>query len=345
MFIVKTSVRAFLFALLPLLFIHGVLFAMALLGSQTTPPMVAMPSPDRALGMLAVRVALDAAGLILGHFICRGFGVGSRGAYALIGGVAAAGGYALSLQQGLMLLPPFDGAIVTAGILPTLAGMVAGFIYGQFAGRESLVRDGGPPAAAMPATRPVPPVSFDGPVQVRTSTAAMFLASFIPAFLIAVLFFMLTYGLVSGIQDGPEEPLRFIWSRQIMALAVPAQMFLTTAMVTMIPGAIFVAIAHAVARALGRTRGLDYAGVGALVGLAFGVALIPFGGWPSFPFTGVGFLILPLAASGAIMMAVYRRFAGLEPRSLPEAVLATEIETLVPADHPSRHAHAVVLNG
>jgi hypothetical protein len=65
----------------------------------------------------------------------------------------------------------------------------------------------------------------------------------------------------------------------------------------------------------------------------------------SFPFTGVSFLILPLAAIGAIMMTVYRRFAGLEPRSLPEPVLVREVEALVPEDHPSRRNHVVVLNG
>jgi hypothetical protein len=139
--------------------------------------------------------------------------------------------------------------------------------------------------------------------------------------------------------------MRFDWSRQIMALALPAQMFLITAMTTMIPGAIFIAIAHAIARGLRRTTGLAYAGVGALVGLAFGIVLIPFGGMPSFPFTGVSFLILPLAAIGAIMMAVYRRFAGMEPRPLPEPVIATDLDALVPEDHPSRRAHAVVLNG
>ena len=350
MFIVKTSFRAFLFALMPLFFVHGVLLAMALLGSQTNPPSMALPPPDKAFGMLMLRVGIDAAGLMLGHFICRGFGVGSRAAYALIGAVAAAGGYAISIQQGLVPPSPYEGVTVTAGILPTLTGMVAGFLYGQFAGRENLVpvnteAAGTHAASVIAVAKPAPPTVFDGPVQVRTSIAAMFFASFFPAFLTAVLFFMMTYGFVSGVQDGPGEPMRFVWSRQIMALALPAQMFLMTAMTTMIPGAIFLAIAHAIARGLRRTSGLAYAGVGALVGAAFGIVLIPFGGLPSFPFTGVGFLILPLAAIGAIMMAVYRRFAGMEPQPLPEPVIATDLEALVPEDHPSRRVHAVVLNG
>ncbi len=50
--------------------------------------------------------------------------------------------------------------------------------------------------------------------------------------LTAVLFFMMSYSFVSGVQDGPGEPMRFVWSRQIMALALPAQMFLMTAMTT-----------------------------------------------------------------------------------------------------------------
>jgi hypothetical protein len=45
------------------------------------------------------------------------------------------------------------------------------------------------------------------------------------------------------------------------------------------------------------------------------------------------------------MMAVYRRFAGLEPRPLPEPVLATDRDALVPEHHPSRRTHVVVLNG
>jgi hypothetical protein len=329
--------------LLLLLLVHGMLICNMLAGSQANPPLMQLPPPDKAFGMLLLCVALDAAGPMIGHFICRGFGVGSRAAYALIGGVASAGGYAISLQQGLMPPLPYDGVAVTAGILPTLTGMVAGFLYGQFAGRESVQNAEAQPADSTSVAKPTPPAAFNGPVQVRTSIAAMFLASFIPALLVTTLIFMGTYVLVGGGHDGPGE--HFVWSRQIIALALPAQMFLMAAMTTIIPGAIFIAIAHGVARTLRRIRGLDYAGVGALMGVAFGIVLIPFGGWPSFPFTGVGFLILPLAVIGAIMMAVYRRFAGLEPRSLPEPILATEIESLVPEDHPSRHTHAVVFNG
>lgn len=150
--------------------------------------------------------------------------------------------------------------------------------------------------------------------------AAMALASLVPAFLATVFFFGVTYTLFSGIQESPD-PIRFNWSRQILVIAMPAQMLLITALTTALPGAVFVALAHGMARALRWTRGMQYAGAGALMGLALGVSLIPFGGMPAYPFTGVGFLMLPLAILGAIMMAIYRRFASLEPRSLPERCL------------------------
>jgi hypothetical protein len=370
MYITRTSIRAFLLALLPLFFIHAVLFAMALItpsaeGAATfseairsplppPPPAAALPLPDYVFGMLLLRVGLDALGLLLGHFVARRFLIGSRTAYALIGALAAATGYTIALRFGLSLLPPIEGAMVTAGILPTLAGLAAGFLYGQFAGRELVMS----PANAVRADEvaaqntgdtvksvPAPlPATFDGPVQVRTSFVATMLAAIVPAFLFSAWFFTFTWSLVSGVDANPGQ-MRFDWSRQVLAIAMPAQMFLINTIVTIVPGSIFVALAHAAARNLRWTSGLQYAASGALVGACFGIALVPFGGWPSWPFTGVGFLILPLAILGAIMMAVYRRLAGLEPRALPEAVLAREPETLVPEEHPSRRTHSVVLNG
>jgi hypothetical protein len=48
-----------------------------------------------------------------------------------------------------------------------------------------------------------------------------------------------------------------------------------------------------------------------------------------------------LATDGALL---YRRFAGLEPVPLPEAVIATDPNALVGADDPARHQHRVILS-
>jgi hypothetical protein len=193
MFVVKTSVRAFFVALLPLLVLHVLLFANSL-GEQATSNRAQLPPPDRAFVMLALRLALDLGGLVAGHFLARSFKLASRAIYALIGGCAAALGYALAYRNGLMLHQPYEGTVITAGILPTLTGIAAGFLYSQFAGREPVVSrvaqiitgsaaqvatttmpkpqvEPQIEARVMPPAAP-PPSSFDGPVQVRTSPPA-----------------------------------------------------------------------------------------------------------------------------------------------------------------------------
>ena len=44
------------------------------------------------------------------------------------------------------------------------------------------------------------------------------------------------------------------------------------------------------------------------------------------------------------MGVLYRRFAGIEPVPLPEAVIAADPNALVGADHPSRRQHGVILS-
>ena len=61
------------------------------------------------------------------------------------------------------------------------------------------------------------------------------------------------------------------------------------------------------------------------------------------PFASLAFLLIIATAYGAIMGALYRRFSGLEPVPLPEAVIASDANALVDADHPSRHQHRVIL--
>ena len=55
-------------------------------------------------------------------------------------------------------------------------------------------------------------------------------------------------------------------------------------------------------------------------------------------------LLIGAVAYGAIMGALYRRFAGLEPVPLPEAVIATDPNALVGADDPARHQHRVIIS-
>ena len=46
----------------------------------------------------------------------------------------AATSYLLAMRNGLLMFAPLAGSEITAGLLPTVAGALAGFLYGQFAG-------------------------------------------------------------------------------------------------------------------------------------------------------------------------------------------------------------------
>ena len=65
---------------------------------------------------------------------------------------------------------------------------------------------------------------------------------------------------------------------------------------------------------------------------------------PMVPLLEVSPLMMAAVGCGAIMGALYRRFAGLEPVPLPEAVIATDPNALVGADDPARHQHRVILS-
>jgi hypothetical protein len=95
---------------------------------------------------------------------------------------------------------------------------------------------------------------------------------------------------------------------------------------------------HHIARALRRSRGLEYAVLGGLLASLCGGVIAPFTALSS----PVTFLLVPAFVYGAIMGALYRRFAGLEPEPLPEPVIVTDVNTLVRADHSSRQGHSVV---
>jgi hypothetical protein len=328
MYIVKNSMRALIVALLPLAVAHAIWLAMALLGTQSTPALLDLPSPNRVLVFYVAQLAIDGALLFAGHLVLRERAISGRIAYALMGGVMGASSYAIAFRNGLLLSPPDPGSEISAGLLPTFAGMMTGFLYGQFAGLA--------PAAAWPkfsteglnASR-----RFDGPTRVRTSVAAIAIASVIPAVLTAVLSFTFAFMFVPpSLVPNDAAP--------IFLAALPAQIFLTTLTATVVPSAILVLSTHHIARAIRRSRGIEYSCLGSLLSALCSIVVAPF-----VPVSSIMFLLAPAVIYGAIMGALYRRFAGIEPMPLPEPVIVTDEDTLVPADHSSRQGHGVMFTG
>ncbi|OAF20212.1 hypothetical protein AXW67_33310 [Bradyrhizobium neotropicale] len=87
---------------------------------------------------------------------------------------------------------------------------------------------------------------------------------------------------------------------------------------------------------MGRRRTRHYAAIGAAIAVAWMLLL-------AFVVPLLTVLLVPAAFCGAVMGALCGRFAGIVPLPLPD-VIATDPNTLVGADHPSRHQHGVILS-
>src|SRR5438105_7477473 len=108
MYVVNNSSRALLVALIPLALAHAVLTAMALLGTMAAQP-ADVPAPDQVLLLYVVRLATDGALLFAGHLMLRQRAISSRPAYAAMGGVMAAAGYAIAIRYNFELVSPVGG--------------------------------------------------------------------------------------------------------------------------------------------------------------------------------------------------------------------------------------------
>ena len=330
MYVVKNSLRALLVALIPLGLVHAVLVAMALLGAKATE--VEVPAPDQALIFYVTCLVIDGGLLFAGHWLMRQQAISSRIAYALMGGVMAAIGYAIAMRNSVQLSTPEGGTVLSIGLLPTIAGMLSGFLYGQFAGLALA------PGVSLQSREGVSTRrGFDGPVRVRTSFAGIAIAATMPAVLTTVFSVMAVTLLPSYFKyltGGPGPVLA-----PVIAAAIPAQLCLAILVATIVPSAIFVLCLHHIARALQRDRAFEYAVVGGAMALVCGFVLSPLA-----PLAALSHLLMPAMACGAIMGALYRRFAGLEPLPLPEAVIASDPEALVGSDHPVRRQRSVILS-
>ncbi|MHC2619693.1 hypothetical protein ACVIW2_001725 [Bradyrhizobium huanghuaihaiense] len=327
MYLVKNSPRALLAALIPLAIVEAVLMVFAIAGGQVTDP-AGTPAPDKILVLFAGRMAINAAFLFAGHVVLRQWTISSRLAYGLMGGVMAAASYAIAIRNHIQLAAPGDGTVVTIGLLPTIAGMIGGFLYGQFAGLSPVARATGV-AAAADAPAVSPPIVFDGPVRVRTSIAGIAIAALMPTVLATLLPYTLVPLLMNGFADKSTA--------HIFAAVIPAQTFMVMMVISVIPSSIFMLCVHHVARAMSRRSAWEYAAIGGVAALACVLLLV-------LVLPILAALLVPAAFCGAVMGALYRRFAGLEPVPLPEAVIATDPNALVGADHPSRRQHGVILS-
>ena len=206
--------------------------------------------------------------------------------------------------------------------------MIAGFLYGQFAGLA--------PAARFPKLSYeglVTSLAFDGPTRVRTSVAAIVIAAMMPAVLTTVLSITLA-SLLPGFVELYELRFQSRHRRGVAGAAVPDLPGCDHPAVgdpRAVPSSHCEGTASSSRVGIRRGRRADGRDMRLLVS-------------PMVPLLSGSPLTMVAAAYGAIMGALYRRFAGLEPVPLPEAVIATDPNALVGADDPARHQHRVILS-
>lgn len=306
--VIRTSFRAFAFAVLFIAVAHGVLAALWLLKYPDAPTAMAISSVAHAL-------VLQGPLLVAAHLLTRLVRLSSRWAYAAAGaGINLVMLPAAKSQYFLIPVFPYDATIMPAAFVLTVAAAAA-WIYARWAGTETSEQ-----------TPMRPTVGGEGlPVRVRTSKLAFLIVTLVPAAIISVLFvlFLFSFG------GTPRTAARWI-----ALLAMPALVLYKSFVVTLLPAIVVVGATHVLARVMGRSSGADYAAIAAGVAMLGACTLLG---------RLQPLLLFSLAAlMGAIMGASYRKIAGLEPLPLPDPVQVRDPATLVAADHPTRRMYAVV---
>jgi hypothetical protein len=275
-------------------------------------------STDAQVVMIVTSAIAYGAIFTFGHLLLRRHEFHHRGAYAGLGAVAAFPPFLLAAGLQALAGAAAAGALSSALFVPVLIGGVAGFLYHRRAGYET-DEDEGDDLAVTDV--------FDGPIVVRNSPGAVLVAALAAsAFLmIAIsLFIIQTGGFLGPVPKQVQGP----------GMGVP-QAILGGALMA----APLIILAHRILRGLRRHSYRSYL-TSALVGpgLITLLALVTMG--------PIGILMFPQWAIPSIIgMMTYRKLAGLEPAPLPEVVEVTDRRTLVPADHASRQAGAIMHTG
>jgi hypothetical protein len=296
------------------------------------------------LAVLTLLIGGAAFGLLFGgaHYALRWAQVGASWAYGLAGTLAALVAFlGLGGLKSLELAQEV-GALSLALGLPALLGAILGLVYHRRAGSDhdadrpakleaALARVAPPPAAdgspALPAAALPALITADGrhyyagPLRVRSSLLLLFASGAAVGGLLSLLIIVIGFSTNLMVLAERWAGSQGMLIRHGVGISI---MLITTLGVTLfIPNV----IAHKLAQKfkIVSTGGYCLMGFGSCIAIGF---LLPF--------------FWLLAPPTAVSMAIYRRWAGLEPESLPPDVHVSDERALVGADHPARRYHKVI---
>lgn len=278
---------------------------------------------------------VNAAVMFAGDRLARKRGLWRRRYYLGLGAIAATVTHVVALAPEGYVAAARDGVLVFLLALPPLLGAATAFLLYRNLG---FATDGDDPALLAPQAGAAPVSQagagvvtvgdaryFDGPLQIRTSNMAAFIAALLGSALYSLIS---VFSLFDGALPPGAMPPVFRHNPALGALMGMASCTL--------PFLFFVHQSHKFLQARGKTAIGSYALAGVVVPLGFAAALLALMG----PFGVI--LVLPWILPSVLAMVTYHQLAGLEPLALPDDIEVSDPRTLIPADHVRRRVRRVI---
>jgi hypothetical protein len=287
-------------------------------------------SVDHLVVSLLLPAVVYTAVFAAAHMTLASLRIGARWVYVVTGAVAMLLAFGCGALPRLLPVAQGAGLVTVLFLLPAMFGAMLGYLYHRRAGPRI---EGDDPAAVAAATENADPALvstesaeyFDGPLQVRTSAAAIVFAGLGAGLLWSVL----SIGLMSFMMISSMGPvgITHVWTDAMTNFAT------SYGLASVITGVVLqplpVLIGHLICRGRNWTSIGAYGGVG--LALGFIVSLI-----------GMNPLGIMFAVPSAIGLAFYRYLAGLEPKKLPEDIEVKDRRTLIGEDHARRRYRRVI---
>jgi hypothetical protein len=289
---------------------------------------------DQMLLYFLLFAAVNFAVVFAGDQFARKNGWWTRSAYLLIGAAGGTAAHGVALAPGGYYEASRSGVMLLIIAIPLLLGAATGFLMHRSLGYSTEGDDPHALAAAGANDRAGPADAvydigtasyYEGPLQVRTSAMAAFVAA-----LIASSLYSLT--VMFSLGDGmlPAEAMPPLYREN------PALMALVGIGVYSLFFYLFIRKAHGFLQARGKDRMRSYALAGVFVPMGFVIMLLALMG----PFAVM--VVLPWVMPSVLAMVVYHRLAGFEPLALPADIEVADQRTMLAPDHVRRRVRRVI---
>ena len=288
---------------------------------------------DRMFLYFLLFAAVNFAVVTAGDQLARRMGWWKRTAYLLIGAGGASAAHGVALAPGGYIEAWRNGVILLILAIPLLLGAATGFLMHRSLGYltkgddpQALAAEVDDEAQSASAVHDIGAASYyDGPLQVRTSAMAAWVAAFIASSLYSL---TVMFSLTDGVLPAEAMPPLYHENPALMALVGIGFYSLFFYL--------FVRKAHGFLQARGKDRMRAYALAGVVVPMGFALTLLALMG----PFAIM--VVLPWVLPSVLAMAVYHRLAGFEPLALPVDIEVSDPRTMLAADHVRRRVRRVV---